>query len=174
MSCRISVSIIPPCLLSVSFIGRVAGSVAQVSAQYSPPRPDYCCSPVSGSRGWHDDPSAAWHEASHTWYIYGLSVAQKNQSCLLLFVAVFGGRKLDYRVRIYPASLLSKLAQVMTMLSFGPISQQLLDGLSWSFVQTLIVPRGWTLMSLEIPWLLFLFFPFPWSNTNKTNVFSPN
>ncbi len=34
------------------------------------------------------------------------------------------------------------------------ISQQLLDGLPWYFVQTFMVPRGWIPIALVIPWLL--------------------
>lgn len=59
-------------------VGRVAGSVAQVPAQYSPPRPDHRCCPISGSRGWHDGSSAARHEASHTWYTPPASSSDKN------------------------------------------------------------------------------------------------
>ncbi len=32
-------------------------------------------------------------------------------------------------------------------------SLQLLDGLSWNFVQTFMFARGWILMTLVIPWL---------------------
>lgn len=47
-------------------VGRVASSVAQVPAQYSPPRPANCCCPLSRSHGRHDGFSTAWLEASHT------------------------------------------------------------------------------------------------------------
>lgn len=35
------------------------------------------------------------------------------------------------------------------------LSEWFLDGLSFSFVQTIKVPRGWSLVTLRISWLLF-------------------
>ncbi|XP_073351162.1 BUB3-interacting and GLEBS motif-containing protein ZNF207-like isoform X1 [Pagrus major] len=60
----------PATLTTSSATRGVAGSVAQVPAQCSPPSPEHRCSTVSGSRGWHDLASAAWHEASPTWPVW--------------------------------------------------------------------------------------------------------
>ncbi|XP_045932248.1 BUB3-interacting and GLEBS motif-containing protein ZNF207a isoform X3 [Micropterus dolomieu] len=60
----------PATLTTTSATRRVAGSVAQVPAEYSPPSPDHRCCPVSGSCGWHDGSSAGRHEASHTWTVW--------------------------------------------------------------------------------------------------------
>ncbi len=82
------------------------------------------------------------------------------RSVLLWYVLFEDTRDIRYcRVFIHA----SDMALQMASLDSQPVRpqwsrlkyQQLLDGLPWHFVQTFMVPKGWILLTLVIPWLFF-------------------
>lgn len=80
---------IPPLICFLCPPGGVAISVAQVPAQYSPPKPNHYGCPIRRCREWNDDFSAAQHEASLTWYVPASSSEKTPERLAALLTGLF-------------------------------------------------------------------------------------